>query len=363
MVHGDLKCTNVLVSERGTVKLLDFGIARLLNPTPGLNLPDAKLTSFVALTPEYASPEQIRGGAITTASDVYSLGVVLYRMLTGVLPHRVRGDLSYELATQILERDAPPPSTAAAANAGAGFEGFARQLRGDLDNIVLMALEKDPARRYPSVEAFEADIRRHLEGFPVTARAAGYGYRALKFVGRHKAGIAAIALLVVTLIGGIVSTSWQARVANVERERAERHFNEVRKLANVFMFDLHSAIADLPGSTPARQMLVDNSLKYLEALSAESGNEPSLQRELASAYEKVADLQGAYGMANLGDRPGAIRSYRKALAIRQPLSDADPNNIDLRRELLRNYGKLSENLSGQGDPKEALAMTRQALKL
>jgi non-specific serine/threonine protein kinase/serine/threonine-protein kinase len=363
MVHGDLKCTNVLVAEGGKVKLLDFGIARLLNPTPGPNLPDAKLTSFVALTPEYASPEQIRGGAITTASDVYSLGVVLYRMLTGVLPHRVRGDLSYELATQILERDAPPPSAAVAANGGAEFEGFARQLRGDLDNIVLMALEKDPARRYPSVEAFESDIRRHLEGFPVTARAAGYGYRALKFVGRHKAGIAAISLLVATLIGGIVSTSWQARVANVERERAERHFNEVRKLANVFMFDLHSAIADLPGSTPARQMLVDNSLKYLEALSAESGNEPSLQRELASAYEKVADLQGAYGMANLGDRPGAIRSYRKALAIRRQLSEADPKNIDLRRELLRNYGKLSENLSGQGDPQEALAMTRQAVRL
>ncbi|MBX5462655.1 MAG: protein kinase [Steroidobacteraceae bacterium] len=363
MVHGDLKCSNVLVSSQGTVKLLDFGIARLLNPTPALNVADQKLTSFVALTPEYASPEQVRGGAITTASDVYSLGVMLYRLLTGVLPHRVSGEFSYDLATQILHSQATPPSVAARQSASADIAGFARQLRGDLDNIILMALEKDPARRYASVEALEEDIRRHLDGFPVRARAAGYFYQLSKFAGRHKAGIAAVSLLIVTLAGGIIATSYMAREAFRERERAERHFNEVRKLANTLMFDFHGAIQNLPGATPARQMLVENSLKYLEALSAESGNEPALQRELAAAYEKVGDVQGGFRTSNLGDIPGAISSYRKALSIRESLSKAQPEDRELRRELLRNYGKLSEILAGQGDRAGSMEATRALVKL
>ena len=366
MVHGDLKCSNVLVADNGTVKLLDFGIARLLNPAPGINIQDPKaggMTGLVALTPEFASPEQVRGGPITTASDVYSLGVVLYRLLTGVLPYRLRGEFSYELAKQILERDAVVPSVAVKEHENAETQGFARPLRGDLDNIVLMALEKDPAKRYTSAERFDEDIRRHLEGFPVRARSSGYFYQLGKFAGRHKAGIAAAALLLVTLIGGIVATTWQARIAFSERARAERHFNEVRKLANVFMFDIHGAIADLPGSTPARQLLVENSLKYLETLSSESGNEISLQRELASAYEKVADVQGGFRAASLGDTKGAISSYRKALAIRKTLSEMSPQDRDVKRELLRSYGKLSESLAGEGDTKGALDATRQLLRL
>jgi non-specific serine/threonine protein kinase/serine/threonine-protein kinase len=363
MVHGDLKCSNILVSENGTVKLLDFGIARLLNPTPGLNIPDHKVTGFLALTPEFASPEQVRGGPITTASDVYSLGVVLYRLISGVLPYRLRGDFSYELAKQILEKEAAAPSVAAKEHENAETAGFARQLRGDLDNIVLMALEKDPAKRYPSVERFVEDIRRHLEGFPVTARSAGYLYQLGKFAGRHKAGITVVALLIATLMGGIVATSWQARIAYAQRERAERHFREVRKLANVFMFDFHTAIADLPGSTPARELLVKNSLEYLETLSAETGNEPTLQRELAAAYEKMADVQGGFRSANLGDATGAISSYRKALDIRKTLSAANPQDKDLKRDLLRNHGKLSESLMGEGEMKSALDNSRALLKI
>ncbi len=365
MVHGDLKCNNVLVSQNGTVKLLDFGIARLLNPAPmsALNLPEQQLTSLLALTPEYASPEQIRGGPITTASDVYSLGVVLYRLLTGVLPHRLRGNFSFELATQIVEREAVAPSIAAKTFENSETTGFGRHLRGDLDNIVLMALEKNPASRYSSVEKLEEDIRRHLEGFPVAARSAGYFYQLGKFAGRHKAGIAAVAIIGITLIGGILTTTRQARIALDERQRAQRHFDEVRKLANVFMFDVHGAIQDLPGSTPARQMLVENSLKYLETLSAESANEPSLQREIASAYEKLADVQGGFRIASLGDTPGAIASYRKALAMREALAAANPRDRDVRRELLRSHGKLSEILTGEGDMTAAIDSSRRAAKL
>ncbi len=266
MVHGDLKCSNVLVSEQGAVKLLDFGIARLLNPNPVAGRSGCqKLTAIVAMTPEYASPEQIKGGAITTSSDVYSLGVMLYQLVTGVLPYRIRGRVL--VRARLRDRRSAKrflPSVAAERkNPGQDrrtLTRFGRQLRGDLDNIILMALEKSPARRYSSVEKLEEDIRRHLEGFPVAARSAGYLYQFGKFAGRHKALLAATGLVVITLIGGIVTTMRQAEIAWDERQRAQRHFDEVRKLANVFMFDVHGAIQDLPGSTPRVKMLVENSL-------------------------------------------------------------------------------------------------------
>ena len=360
MVHGDLKCSNVLVANDGTVKLLDFGIARLLNPTPAPA--DPKATALLALTPEYASPEQIRGGPITTASDVYSLGVMLFRLITGALPYRLPNGFSYDLAARICQTEPPPPSGTARRSETAEIAGFWRELTGDLDNIALMALQKDPGQRYPSVEQLNEDVRRHLHGFPVAARSASILYMLAKFVSRHRVGLAAAVLLMLTLIGGIVATSWEAHIAGIERARAERHFEDVRKLANTFMFDVNGAIENLPGSTAARQMLVVNSLKYLDGLSAESVSNASLQRELATAYEKVADIQGGFRSANLGDAPGAIASYRKALGIRAKLIAASPSAQEVRRELLRTYGKLAELLSDNGDQQEAIKTSRLVLE-
>jgi eukaryotic-like serine/threonine-protein kinase len=318
MVHADLKCNNILVTDDGSVRLLDFGVSELVNSGSTRNP-----HGLVAFTPEYASPEQLRGDVISTASDVYSLGVVLHKLLTDELPP------------------------------GHG------SIAGDLGAIAQTALQHDPASRYASVEQFNLDIDRCLNGFPVSCRAATLSYTVTKFCGRHQAGIAVLSAFVLCLIGGVVAASWQAHVARQERARAERHFADVRKLASTFMFDLYESIQNLPGSTATRHLLVLNSLKYLDGLAAESGGAATIRRELATAYEKVADVQGGYRQANLGDSAGAIQSYRKALDIRQALAPAP----EVRRELLRTYGKLGEVLAGSGDSAGAIAASRRALTI
>jgi eukaryotic-like serine/threonine-protein kinase len=362
MVHGDLKCNNVLVTHEGFVRLLDFGVARLIHTAGTANPAESDISGPIALTPEYASPEQIRGGVVSTASDVYSLGVMLYRLLTGVLPYGPAGGLPHELAERSGASSAALPSEVVRQSSSTVRASW-RELAGDLDSIVMLALHEDPASRYPSVERLNGDIGLYLQGFPVAARPPGMQHKLVKFCGRHRAGIAAIGLFMLTLIGGIVAASWEAHIARQQRARAERHFDEVRNLANTFMFDVHGAIQNLPGATPARQILVLNSLKYLDALAAESAGDPTLQRELATAYEKLADLQGAYRESNLGDASGAITSYRKALSIRSSLLAGLPSDLDLRRDLLRNYGKLGELLAGSRDSPEGIASSRRALEI
>jgi non-specific serine/threonine protein kinase/serine/threonine-protein kinase len=172
--------------------------------------------------------------------------------------------------------------------AGLAIEGRARvkrRLKGDLDNIVLKALRKEPARRYASVEQMAEDIRRHLQGLPVMATPDSASYRVSKFVRRHTAGVAATALIALAVAGGVAATWREARVAVQERARAERRFNDVRKLANSFLFEFDEAIRNLPGSTPARALVVKRALEYLDGLAAEARGDRSLQLEIASAYQ------------------------------------------------------------------------------
>jgi non-specific serine/threonine protein kinase/serine/threonine-protein kinase len=345
VVHRDLKPSNILVTAGGTPKLLDFGIAKLLEPDA-----DRTITSVRLMTPECASPEQVRGWPATTASDVYALGVLLYHLLTGETPYRFTNRTPEEIAQVVCETEPKRPSAV-------------KPLSQDLDNIILKAMHKEPARRYISAEQLAEDVRRYLEGLPIIARKDTFRYRAGKFVGRHKAASAAAALVAISLTGGMAATLWEAHVAQMERARAERRFNDVRDLANSLMFEVHDAIQTLPGSTAARRLIVDRALKYLNRLAEQTGNENSLRREVAAAYLKLGQVQGESGMSNLGDTQAATESFRKAVKLLEDVVATEASSIPDRRALANGYDKLAAALWEGGDRREAVDLDGRALRL
>jgi len=340
VIHRDLKPSNLLVTADGTPKLLDFGIAKL--PRTDVLATETR-RSF---TPEYASPEQVRGEPITTGSDVYALGVLLYLLLTRRTPYRATDD-PLEQARMICE-DAPiPPGTAA----------------HDLDLIVLKALRKEPERRYSSVEQLSTDIARFLGGLPVLAAPDTVGYRASKFVRRHTLGVAAAAALFLILAGATAVTTWQARVANRERARAEHRFNEVRQLATSVVGELHDAIRDLSGATPARKLLVTRAIEYLDRLASESVGDATLQRELAGAYAKMGDAQGNPYLANLGDRAGAMRSYQKAFEMHAAIATASPADRAAQRDVAADHIRIADMLWADARYADALPRYRESMTI
>ena len=365
VVHRDLKPANIWVTAEGEPKLLDFGIAKLLDADAGED-GDATPTVSGAMTPEYASPEQLRGEAITTASDVYSLGVILCELLTGQRPYRLKSRRPAEIAAAICTEELRRPSTliggtdanggAKPLPAGQSADRLRRRLRGDLDNIVALALRKEPTRRYTSVGQFSEDLRRHGEGLPVLARPDTLAYRTSKFVRRNKVGVAAAALVALALVAGMITTTWEAR-------RADRRFNDVRQLAHAMLFEIEPQIASLAGATPARSALVKHALAYLDSLSREAGENRELRRELATAYEKVGEVQGNPTTSNLGDLSGALSSYRKAGELRRSLVQADPRDARARHELATNFENIGSVLWWSNQTDDALANYAQALRL
>ena len=339
VVHRDIKPANVLVDGQGAPKLLDFGIAKLL--ASGVE-PETAPTATVLpmLTPEYASPEQVKGQPVTTASDVYSLGVLLYELLAGRRPYEVQTDSLEAIVQAVCHTEPRAPSEAVTERSRttrpAGTLPPASELRGDLDTIVLKALRKEPERRYRTAHELSEDLRRHLEGLPVTARADTIGYRAGKFVRRHRTAVAAAFLVSASLVVGIVATTRQARVA-------QRRFDEARRLIHTVIFDIQPKMGAVAGTTPLRKELIESTLQYLEALARDAGDNPALLRELSASYVQLARVQGLAGEANVGDVQAARRTLGEAQKLVERLLTLDPDGPESLHEAvsLERYVALS----------------------
>jgi tetratricopeptide (TPR) repeat protein len=307
VVHRDLKPGNILVTAEGEPKLLDFGIAKIVDLAT-----DRTMTSLRALTPDYASPEQISGAKISTASDIYSLGAILYQLLTGKPAHEI-GDRSAEaIASAILAREVTRPSK------------WSPELRGDLEIILLKTLRKNPHERYATVEQLAEDLEAFLQSRPVRVRAGDTWYRSRKFVRRHWMPVGAASLALAGLSAGL----W---FADKERAVAQQRFEDVRQLANK-LFDIDTQARQVPGNTATRQLIVDTSLEYLQRLAANVRGDPELALEVGTAYMRVARVQGVPISINLGQMAQAEENLRIAERFVHTSLAARPTN---RTALLR----------------------------
>ncbi|MBL8343051.1 MAG: protein kinase [Rubrivivax sp.] len=366
LVHRDLKPGNVMVDDEGRVKLLDFGIAKALDPVQDNASGDPlTATGERPFTPHYASPEQVRGEPVTTATDIYSLGVLLYVLLTGQRPYGRSATTPAAAARCVLEEEPSRPSSLALPTPG--WERTRRQLEGDLDNILLKTLEKRPEARYASVDALAADIRAYLGGFPVSARPASWAYRTRKLLARHRLTSAAAAAALLGVLGGAAVALWQAHeaesaraAAEAARAVAERRFNEVRQLAGRLVFKYHDKLRYLSGATEVRAALLGDAAGFLDSLRDAARTDRTLARELADTYSRIAELQGDSETISTGQLAEADANLDKAIAL-LPLYVQHPDtSIEEMTDGLDLFAAKARMHQRHGRPAQALAALQLA---
>ena len=320
IVHRDIKPSNVLVDRDGQVKLLDFGIAKLLQDGDDGATVTHPTQAGVGLTPAFAAPEQVSGGVITTVTDVYALGVVLFVLLTGKHPAGDEPRSHAELIKAIVDGEPPRPSAVAP-------EAFRSVIRGDLDTIVLKALKKAPAERYGVVTGLADDLRRWRRHEPISARPDTVAYRIGRFARRNRIAVGGTLLLLAGLSIGLY-------VVNRQRAVAETRFRLVQQIANE-LFNVEQDIKALAGATAARERIVKTSLDYLERLTSDAGGDLGLKAEIAAGYLKVAEVQGVPRRMNLGHLDQARVSLGKAEALLRELRDARFDRTRTLRRLIQ----------------------------
>ena len=350
VVHRDLKPGNVLVTLQGQVKLLDFGIAKALDPLAAAadSLQDTTLGTHRPFTPQYASPEQVRGDAINTATDIYSLGVLLYQMLTGLRPTGRNATTPAEMARSVLEEEPTRPSNLSPdLVTDPHWLATRKHLKGDLDNILLMALEKSVERRYSSVEALAQDIRNYLNGMPVSARTPTLTYLTTKLIRRHRLVTALAAGLLASLVLGIAVSTWQAN-------QARSRLASIKVLTREAVFRFGDAVTYVPGGMAIKADLLKQLTSVLDKLVATSGDDPDLIADAAQAYARLADVEFNENSAALNRAEAGQRHADRALELARSVMEEKLPDANFLIWYWRALGTRARLQRANGQAQEAL---------